>query len=43
MLLGVHRLHLPEALGPAPRTLLVGFYQRPSLERLGEPLRIVVP
>jgi len=43
MLLDVHCLVLPEALGPAPRTLLVGFYQQPSLERLGEPLRIVVP
>jgi len=39
-LLDVHRLELPEALGPAPHTLLVGFYRQPSLERLGEPLRI---
>jgi hypothetical protein len=43
MLLDVHRLALPEALGPAPRTLLVGFYRQPSLERLGEPLQIIVP
>ncbi len=43
MLLDVHRLVLPEALGPAPHTLLVGFYQQPSLQRLGEPLRIVIP
>jgi len=42
-LLDVHRLVLPEALGPPPHTLLVGFYRQPSLERLGEPLRIVVP
>jgi len=42
-LLDVHRLVLPEALGPAPHTLLVGFYQQPSLQRLGEPLRIVIP
>ena len=41
-LLDMHRLVLPEALGPAPRTLLVGFYRQPSLEQLGEPLRIVV-
>ena len=40
-LLDVHRLELPAALGPAPHTLLVGFYQ-PSLQRLGEPLRFVV-
>jgi len=42
-LLDVHRLELPAALGPAPHTLLVGFYQQPSLELLGEPVRFVVP
>ena len=42
-LLDVHRLSLPEVLGPAPHMLLVGFYRQPSLERLGEPLRLAGP
>ncbi|MDH7485164.1 MAG: DUF2723 domain-containing protein [Anaerolineae bacterium] len=42
-LLDVHRLELPAALGPAPYTLLVGFYRQPSMERLGEPLRLAGP
>jgi hypothetical protein len=42
-LLDVHRLDLPPALGPAPHTLLVGFYEQPSLQQPGEPLRIALP
>lgn len=39
-LLDVHRLQLPAALGPAPHTLLIGFYRRPSMEQLGKPLSL---
>jgi len=42
-LLDLHRLPLPHAVGPAPHTLLIGFYEQPSLDRPGEPLRIILP
>jgi hypothetical protein len=43
VLLDVHRMSLPQALGPAPYALLTGFYLQPSMDPLGEPLRITLP
>jgi hypothetical protein len=42
-LVDLHRLVLPLALGSSPHTLVIGFYRQPSLEQLGEPLRIPLP
>jgi hypothetical protein len=39
----VHRLDLPQAVGPEPHTVVTGFYLWPSMEQLGEPLRVTLP